>query len=407
MAYLNFRTRKGDGTTAYRVKYRVDGVEKATTFATEADARKWCAIANIPGGLESALRLLAEPARTSSAPTVAEVVAAYIEGRTGLGAGTREDYRRHLARDIAPHIGDIPVDQLTRTRVELWINQLSQKPLSPKTVENRHSLLSGGMGYAVRERHIPENPCVGVAMPVASGPESEMVFLEPEEFELLIAHIPRWYQPLVRLLVLTGLRWGEASALQVGDVDLASRTVEVRRAWKYHPSGTPYLGPPKSRAGRRTVEFDASLEPLLKPLVDGRRDGAWLFLNRQGGLLRNNSFHHRTWRPAVAAARELPPPPADVEPGTQAYRSWRRDAPDGAGPRLTVRPRVHDLRHSFAAWCLNAQPPVPLYVLSRVMGHESLTMTADRYGHLQRDRIGMAAAAAGDALSRWSQTRSS
>jgi integrase len=393
--YLDFRDRK-DGSTAYRVKYRAAGREKAVTFQREDEARRWCDIANV--NLDDALRLLDQPApEASTASTVETVVATYIRDRTGIGDGTREDYRRHLRRDIAPHLGDIPVDQLTRSRVEQWINTLSAKPLAPKTVENRHSLLSGGMSYAVREGLVPENPCTGIAMPVATGDEGEMVFLEPEEFDLLAAHIPRWYEPLINLLVLTGLRWGEASALQVGDVDLEGRTIDVRRAWKYHPSGTPFLGTPKSRAGRRTVEFDPDLTPMIEPLIRRRPGGAWVFLNRQGRPLRNNSFHHRTWRPAVAAATSLPSPPADIEPGTLAYRRWACGAAGLPGPRLSVRPRVHDLRHTFAAWCLNASPPVPLYVLKSVMGHESLSMTADRYGHLQKDRIGLAASASGAA----------
>ena len=72
-------------------------------------------------------------------------------------------------------------------------------------------------------------------------------------------------------------------------------------------------------------------------------------------------------------------------------------SPDPDAPRLTKRPRVHDLRHTHASWMIAAG--VDLFVLQRRLGHESITTTTETYAHLLPDQQAAAAAAAGRALS--------
>jgi integrase len=391
MAYLDVRETKSG--TRYRVKYRDEfGREKVVTFPALDQAERWRDVCNTVGHVQ-AMKLLEAPA-DPRVPTVRQVVADHIEALSGIEPGTRTDYRRHLRNDIAPYVGELAVDQLARPGVSAWVNALADRGLSPKTITNRHALLSAALAGAVQAGLIPANPARGVRLP--ETPHHEMVFLSAEEFGLLFAHVHPFWRPLILLLVGTGLRWGEATALQAGDFDLDLSRLHVRRAWKWNPGGPATLGTPKSKAGNRVVEFGPQVAAAVKPLVDGKRREAPVFLNRQGRQVRGNTFRNRAWLPAVAAAMALPSPPTGVAPGSTAYRKWARTAVDEPGERLTVEPRIHDLRHTFASWSLN--DGVPIFVLSRVMGHKSLTMTADRYGHLQPDRISLAAEATSAAL---------
>jgi integrase len=72
-------------------------------------------------------------------------------------------------------------------------------------------------------------------------------------------------------------------------------------------------------------------------------------------------------------------------------------SPDPDAPRLTKRPRVHDLRHTHASWMIAAG--TDLFVLQRRLGHESITTTTETYAHLLPDQQRAAADAAGRALS--------
>src|SRR6202040_4460447 len=73
------------------------------------------------------------------------------------------------------------------------------------------------------------------------------------------------------------------------------------------------------------------------------------------GPVRAHNFNPNVWEPARARAKD-----------------------NG----LTKKPRVHDLRHTNASWLIQAG--VPLTVIQRHLGHESIQTTVDRYGHLDR-----------------------
>ena len=94
----------------------------------------------------------------------------------------------------------------------------------------------------------------------------EMRFLTPDEYARLHAHIPTDYQPFVAAMYGLGLRFGEATALTVADLDLdvAQPVVRVNKAWKMGENGAPYLGAPKTKRARRTVTIPAPLVPVLR-----------------------------------------------------------------------------------------------------------------------------------------------
>lgn len=190
----------------------------------------------------------------STAPSVATVVAEHPEGLTGVSAGTREKYRRIAARHITPTLGAIPVDTLTRTDVNKWVNAMT---VAAKTKKNVHSLLSAALTDATARGLVDANVAKGVKLPTGEA-RREPVFLTAEELDLIVATIPEArHKLLVEFLAGTGLRCSEATALQVADLDLAQEhgVVAVSRAWKRaggemmgHRGTQDRQGPPQRRS---------------------------------------------------------------------------------------------------------------------------------------------------------------
>ena len=353
------------GETRWRVRFRHEGKNVAKTFATEEHARKWKALLDAAGPAH-ALAALDSPAPTRPR-TVSQQVAHHIDHLTAVTGGTKARYRRaaELSIDEDP-IGRIPLHMLDRDAVALWVNRLTATGMAGKTIKNRHSLLSAAMASAVRDGLLPANPARGVRIPRTEHMRREMVTLAHEEFAQLLDHIPEGYRPLVILLVATGVRFGEATALTVGDVDLKGKrpSARIRQAWKYTGGNGHEIGPPKSRRSTRTVRIPPDAVPVLEPLVRGRPASAYLITTPTRGVpVRSNHFWEDVWAPAVHAfAGDTKRPEGTWEPGPGKH------------------PRVHDLRHTFASWAI--QGGVPLPVIQRQMGHESIQTTVDTYGHL-------------------------
>ncbi|PZR78273.1 MAG: hypothetical protein DLM65_13435 [Candidatus Aeolococcus gillhamiae] len=193
------------------------------------------------------------------------------------------------------------------------------------------------------------SPCHKVPLPKIET--EEMRFLSPEEIAELAAAIAPRYRAFVLLKSYGGLRWSEMAGLRRGRLDtlrssvrVAEQAVEVR--------GHMHFGPPKTRAGRRTVPLPRQVtEELVQHLAqyaEAGEDGL-VFSGPAGGPLRAGSWRQRFWRPALQAA--------------------------GLAP---LRP--HDLRHSAVSlWA--AAGASPSEVAARA-GHTSVAVVLDRYRHL-------------------------
>lgn len=365
MASIQART-TSDGTTTYRVRWRQDGKDRSLTFVDGASAENFRTNLERYGPAE-AFEILDILDDGAPKLTLTEWCTHHIDTLTGVEDGTRNRYRAYVRNDLTD-IGHRPLVAVTETTVSGWVNAMDAAGASGKTIANKHGFLSGALQHAVRAGKITTNPCEHTRMPRKDG--AEMVMLTRDEFDLLHdAMTPRW-QPFTRWLVGTGMRFGELTALTIGDVDAAHGTVRVRQAWKETGDGTRVLGTTKTRKGQRTINVPASLLELVD--LDRPVD-ALVFPTQSGGPISHQLFHNKAWRPALANVTA-----------------------DDAKPRLTKKPSPHDLRHTCASWMIAAGVPLP--VIQQHLGHESITTTVDRYGHVDRSSMVQAAAAIGAAL---------
>jgi integrase len=375
---------KKDGEITYQVKWRQDGwqtenfadEDSATEFKRIVDAHgnKW------PPGWVRGRGFVEDPEHPDDMPLIAWAEK-YVEDLTGVDKRTRGDYLRDVQRHISlikhvtPHGRTVPatICNITSEDIRRWVRlqedgkrdprdpeQWLVKAASPKSIRNRHGLLYC-IVHASVDRTPPlraDNPCRGTKLPRTDDHiDEEMTFLEHDEYSRVADEITDpGARDLADWLVSTGMRFGEAAALQTRDINFARGTVSVQRAWKRAEKGAPrayFLGPPKTRASRRVLTLTPTQLATARRLVAGQKPETHVFRTAYGNAWAHSNFHHRKWVPAVERA---------IEKG------------------LTKRPRIHDLRHTHVSWLIAARIPLP--AIQRRLGHESITTTVDRYGHL-------------------------
>jgi integrase len=401
MAYVKPSINKDGVVTSYRVRWRLggsrDGDWQAERFdGDEAGAEAadiFCQAVNDAGqqwppGWVKGVGYIDPTAGVEDACLFRNYAREVIKTKTGVGERYRNDCMTELENYLIPTFGNCDIrstEHFSKATVAAWVNQMSQtyvwrgskrKLMSPKTLKNLFGLLSSILSEAVnaepplRDR----NPCKLVRLPrtdddgVQDGERSEnMEFMTPDEVTGLVSCFQRPEdQALVRLAYGTGLRWGEITALaarHLRNPEAGLYEVRVVRAWKYRPKTHPqpgfYLGAPKSKASRRTVDISEGLwQEMLAHGLAGMGSDDLVFHNGHGQRLVYSTFYDR-WMTAVAEAKKRGLLP-----------DWKH-------------PTFHDLRHSHAAALLSDRHS-PTYVQRR-LGHESIKTTSDTYGHLFRE----------------------
>lgn len=255
-------------------------------------------------------------------------------------------------------------------QIATWVARLLKpvdedgSALGPSTVRLAFRVLAMVLEWCV-PRRLPVNPARRVKLPVV--PEAEHVYLSYDQVETLADAAgglrTKYDRPtataavnrvLILLLAYTGIRWGEAAALRVRNVDLDNQRIRVA-ATLYEVKGGLVEGLPKS-GKRRTVSIPASLVDELRPLVDGRPADDRLFTTKRGDPLRKANWRTREFLPAVDKAK------LDVQ---------------GLTP--------HKLRHTAASLAIAAGADVK--VIQQMLGHADAAMTLNVYGHLFPDRL--------------------
>jgi integrase len=360
VASISKRVKK-DGSTSFMVRWRDPKTRsnQGLTVATEVEAETLKRLLDANGqSFEIAQHaILSNEARV---PTVAEVVQEHINLLIRPSSGTTRTYQVMLDLHIRNIIGHIPVNKLDYRHLNHWAKSMMAKGKAPKTIHNVHGLISAAMNTAEMLQYISKNPCRGVQLPTIDRAEDEAMFLTHAEYNMILEVMGERYKTFTNFLVMTGTRFGEATALKVADVDLLSKppTVRINKAWKRDGQSKYYIGATKTGAGKRTIGINPALVDLLIPLVASRAGEELLFTTPKGERIVHKLFWHHYWVPAVQAAQ------------SQGLRK---------------SPRIHDLRHTHASWLI--QDGISLFTISRRLGHASTRTTEQVYGHLMPEAL--------------------
>ncbi|MEV5570697.1 site-specific integrase [Spirillospora sp. NPDC052269] len=285
----------------------------------------------------------------------------WIQQRQNLRPRTRELYVWLLRKHIAPHLGGVTLGKLTTPMIREWLTNLAGAGVGRTSRAKAYRLLRAVLMTAVVEdKLLPRNPCqvrgagtehaeerptltvaqvFELADRVGARPVGNFRKLDSGEYRLryqvkggLMTRFPQTFatraqaeralwklaedghadvvqddrlRAFILLATFASLRWGEITALRRCDLDLKNRTVRVRAAFVEQANGTMLLGPPKSRAGVRTVVIpDAIVPDLIKHLekYTAEPSDALIFTGVKGGPLRRSGFNKITrWSHVVSA----------------------------------------------------------------------------------------------------------
>lgn len=328
----------------WQVRYRdPSGRERARSFLRKADASRFAVTveADRIRGEWTDPRL--------SKTTVAEWSQRWLRTKGHLKPKTLAGYESNLRAHVLPVFGSDQLRHVDRMAVEEWVADLQASGLGPSGVRQARQVLNSMMTLAVEAGYLVVNPVAGVK--VARQPDPEMLFLSAGEVERLVAAIRKPYGTLIHLLAYGGLRWGEAVAVRRRRCDLLRSRIEVAESLS-EARGELHFGATKTYR-RRVVIIPAFLTELLAEHLAREVDDdpdALVFTSPLGKPLRNSNFRRQVWYRAVADAG------------------------------LPEELRIHDLRHTCAA-LLIAEGAHPKAVQVH-LGHSSISVTMDRYGHL-------------------------
>jgi integrase len=350
-------TRSGEQREAWVVDY-ADGAgsRHIQTFAQKKKADAFAAKVRVDVNAGTHVAL-------DSNMTMAKVGDKWIERATadGLERATLRQYRQHVDLHIVPRIGNIKLRNFTRSHAEHFRNDLlsGDKKLSP-AMARKVWVSFKSMLKNVHCSHLADN--VRISTSKRNKPKLELGRDIPtmDEMRRLIeaaAFKPK-FCTLLKVAALTGLRASELRGLRWSDVDLKANELHVRQRVDRFNN----IGSPKSDKGRRTIPFGPDLALALKEwkLACPKGELDLVFPTFAGTVLSYKHFADRL-EPVFKAAHVLD----------------KRGKPKYA---------PHAFRHFFASWCINPKDrggrELPAKVVQEWLGHHSITITLDIYGHL-------------------------
>ena len=290
---------------------------------------------------------------------------------------TLKGYKAQINKHIRPGIGKYNLSQLNPMILQRFFNHLSEpnekgKVLSPKSIKNVYIILSGILEQAVENEMISKNPCKKVKLPKVYNKQITPLTDKQVKDFLEIISTDEIYGTILRVIVFTGLRLGEAMGLTWDCVDFEKGALNMNKQLQRRPqkdggstltsvkSGKPRILKPapfvmqllKIRYTEQIMQKQRSEDLWLAWSNEEEHKKALVFTNLQGGYLIPKRVYLHFKSAAVAIG-----------------------APDA---------RVHDLRHTYAV--LSLQNGDDIKTVQENLGHASAAFTLDVYGHVS-DRM--------------------
>lgn len=363
------RYQTASGATLYRVRYRTPDHRQTDKrgFRTKRDAEAFAATIEV----EKLTGSYVAPALGKI--TVGELGPGWLSRQEGVMKpsafhSVESAWRVH----VQPRWARTTIADIRHSEVQAWVTELAGRRKGT-LVATVYSVLARILDDAVRDRRLANNPARGVKLPARA--KRKNVYLTAEQLHALAVESGR-YGSLVLLLGTAGLRWGEAAALRVGDIDFLKRRVTLHEN-AVTVGGDVHLGTLKSGKSR-TVALPAFVVDELAKTSQGKDHGDLIWPARDGGYLGPPSSHDSWLSGAVERCQAA------------ALKARAKESKQGKGrrePTTPVFPRVtaHALRHTAASLAISAGANVK--VVQRMLGHASAAMTLDVYADLFDDDL--------------------
>ena len=332
-----------------------EGARHIHTFARKKDADAYEATVRVDvrQGVHTA------PSRSVTVAQAATDWIAYVEGER-RERSTLAQYRQHVSLHIVPRIGRERLAKLTLPRLNAFRDDLlagMSRAMARKVLTSLKSILRD----AQRRGHIAQNLArdvsIGVSKRDKRRPQVGVDIPTPEEITRIINAATGRLRPLVLTAIFAGLRASELRGLRWQDVDLKRGELHVKqRADRYNA-----IGEPKSHTSKRTIPIGPLLLNTLKKWKLACPVGE-LVLPAAKGQVEDHKSIVRALAPMMVAAGVVT---------------------KGGKPKYTG---LHSFRHFYASWCINRKEDggleLPAKVVQHRLGHSSIVITLDLYGHL-------------------------
>jgi integrase len=360
-------TRLGEQREAWVVDYvDAEGKQRLRTFKRQRDAHKHHATIKVE---------LAKGIHTAHGRTVAQAAKdwlAFVELEK-RERSTLDQYRQHVNIHILPRIGTEKLSKLTAPRVNEFRDELlaaMSRAMAKKVLTSLKMLLRD----AERRGNVAHNAAANVRISTDKRskrkPKAGVDFPSTREVRSMIDAASGRIKPLLLVAVFTGLRSSELRGLRWSDVDLKNGIVHVtQRADRYN-----VIGRPKSESGNREIPLGPQVANALREwkLVCPRGPHNLVFPNGAGNFENHSNIVQRLLASVqIAAGLSVP--------------TKERDS-DGKPIMKPKYTGTHALRHFYASWCINRKVDggleLPPKVVQERLGHSSIMMTMDVYGHL-------------------------
>jgi integrase len=289
----------------------------------------------------------------------------------GLERATIDSYRQHVDFHILPFLGALKLSQLSVPLVRQFEDTLRAKR-SPAMVRKLLGSLGAILADSQERGLVSQNVVRSLRSRRLRGKERQADKRQkgklkagvdipvPSEIRAFIAHLEGRWRPLLLTAIFAGLRSSELRGLRWNDVDFKHSKLHVRqRADRYNT-----LGSLKSEGSERSIPLAPVLANTLREwkLACPKGELGLAFPNGAGRIESHANIINRALLPVQIAAGVI------TATGKAKYTG------------------LHSLRHFYASWCINRRIDggleLPLKVVQARLGHASIQMTADRYGHL-------------------------
>lgn len=296
-----------------------------------------------------------------------ELVDKYLEvcAPNKLKEGTLYNYKKNLNKHILPYIGNMRLKVITPS---VLTDMIAKWDVQPSTAKRIYNIIQSVFRYALDSRIIKENPCCGgVILPKKEyNAQQRRAYLDENQAKKLLEMLDEkgncQFSTIIKTLLFTGMRAGEALALQWEDIDFDNNIIHIEHSLA-DVGGKHWLDTPKTRNSIRTIGMSESLKEVL--------------LNHREQQNEIKKYVGKSYKyPNMVFTSHT----GDYKDRSQLNTEFKRFIKDTDFSNISL----HKLRHANATLLINNG--VPLKIVSETLGHSDIKTTANIYSEVLESR---------------------